>query len=216
MRDPLHISRKDGLGVLERLRQVLDNDTTGQIRVLLDESRSLMSGPATDIHKVWFVRRPALGFLFKGIEAEAFVLAPPLRFHEEVEAGAPRRIAMDEVERHQVGFVAPLENAVGETGGVLVAGRGQVGGHFLIARVAVLKVELETGLDFGFGEVERVVVRGVKVLADFGDDSQCRQISHKTLYTGYQITCDMKKVAVLSFNTDRGAEDLVKVFLLSH
>lgn len=187
VRHPLDISRNYRFCVLDRLRQVLQDHTAWQIRKSLFEGSSLMSRTATNIHKEGLFRRPAFGFLFKRINTKAFGLGPPLCFHKEIEASTSRWIAMNEVKCDQVGFVAPLENAVCETGRVLVAGLRQIARHFLKCWVASVIVELDPGLYLGFCEVECVFIWSIRVFANFVDHSQCRQVSQKTIYTNIRI-----------------------------
>ena len=94
---------------------------------------------------------------------------------------------MNEVKCDQVGLVGPLENAVCETGRVLVAGLRKIARHFLECRVASVKVELDSGLYLGFCEIERVFTWSIRVFANFVDHSQCRQIPQKTIYTNIRI-----------------------------
>ena len=189
VRQALDVRGDDRFGVLDRFRQVLQNDPAGQVREALFKGRGLMARTAADVDEEGAFRGPALAFVIKGVEAEAFGLGAPLRLHEEVEAGAAGGVGVDEVEGDEVGLVGPLEDAVGAVGGVPVAGPGQVAGHFLKGRVAGLEVELDPGLDLGFGEVERVLIGGIGVFADFVDHAQCRQISQETIYAENQNTC---------------------------
>ena len=146
-----------------------------------------MSRTATNIHKERLFRRPAFGFLFKRVKAKAFGLGPPLCFHKEIEASTCRWIAMNEVECDLVGFVAPLENAVCETGRVLIACLRKIARHFLKCWVASVKVELDSGLYLGFCEIGCVFIWSIRVFANFFYRSQCRQISQKTIYTNIRI-----------------------------
>ena len=83
---------------------------------------------------------------------------------------------MNEVKCDLVGFVAPLKDAVCETGRALVAGLRKIARDFLKSWVASVKVDLDSGLNLGFCEIECVFIWGIRVFANFVDRSQCRQI----------------------------------------
>lgn len=71
----------------------------------------------------------------------------------------------------QVGFVSPLENAIGETDGVLVTSFCEVTRHFLIGWVAHVKVDVQSGLNLGSCEIGCIRRRSKGVSADFFDYS---------------------------------------------